>query len=298
MVMKTSFVTQKVILVTGAAGSIGSALVKKLLSYNPTTVRLFDHDETRIFRLTQEIADKRIRPFIGDIRDYQRLKMALQNVEVVFNTAALKHVPLCEYNPFEAVKTNVEGSQQLIYAIMDTPTVKKALLISTDKAVYPINVMGTTKLLAEKLWLSANLYKGDHPCEFSVARFGNVWLSSGSVGEVWEKEAKENKPLTITDPNAARFFFTIEEATTFLIKALNAMEGGEVFIPRMEESNVMELANKYSDKFNIIGLRAGEKLKEELWTKEENDRIERHKDFYLIKPSFKAKDISVHSESS
>ncbi len=279
-----STLTKKVVLITGAAGSIGSALAKKVLSYNPTALRLFDHDETRIFNLTQELKDTRVRPFIGDVRDQQRLKMALLNADIVFHTAALKHVPLCEYNPFEAVNTNVIGTQNLINAILDTPTVMKAVLISTDKAVYPINVMGTTKLLAEKLFVSANFYKGDHPVMFSVARFGNVWKSSGSVGEIWEKQRIQEEALTITDPNAMRFIFSIDEATSFLMKVVNTMKGGEIFVPIMKEHNIMKLAKQFGDKFNIIGLRPGEKLKEELWTGDENVRIEDHKEFYIIRP--------------
>lgn len=288
-----SFMNKKVVLVTGAAGSIGSTLAKKIISYEPAAIRLFDHNENGLFNLGQELRDimgvsehkQKVRLFIGDMRDKDRLKMALMNAQIVVDAAALKHVPLCEYNPFEAVATNVAGTMNLIYAIIDTPSVERAVLISTDKSVKPINVMGATKLLAEKLFLTANAFKGDHPCIFSVARFGNVWKSSGSVGEIWSKEMAKGEPLTITDENAKRYMFTIDEATTFIMKVINDMKGGEIFVPLMKEESIMELAKQFGDKFNIIGLRAGEKLREELWSEEEATRIERHKDYYIIKPN-------------
>jgi UDP-N-acetylglucosamine 4,6-dehydratase len=281
-------ITGKTVLVTGAAGTIGSAVIEKLLPEAPKSIRMFDHNEEGIHKLYYDRfkgKQRYVRPFIGDMRDPARLRRALMDVDVVIHTAALKHVPLCEYNPFEAVSTNVVGTENLISSVLQTPTVKKALLISTDKAVYPIGVMGTTKLLAEKLFITANYIKGDHPAIFSVARFGNVWESSGSLATIWRAQIEKGEAITVTNAKATRFMFTIDQATSFLLNVLNTMQGGEIFVPRnLVKVNILDLAKRFSERIHIIGLRPGEKLEEQLYTTEEGFTIENQPDFSIIHP--------------
>ena len=185
-----SFYKDKVVLVTGGTGSIGSEIVKKVLEHSPKAVRVLDNNETSLFELEQELNSNKIRTLIGDIRDNERLMRALEGVDIVFHAGALKHVPLCEYNPFDAVKTNVIGTQNVLNAALDQ-NVDKVIVISTDKAVNPINVMGATKLLAERLTISANNYTGDKNTVFSCVRFGNVLDSRGSVVPLFKNQLKK-----------------------------------------------------------------------------------------------------------
>lgn len=284
----------KTILVTGGVGSIGSEIVKKLLAYKPKVIRVLDINETGLFELEQELRSEKIRPFIGDVRDKERLKKAIRDVDIVFHAAALKHVPLCEYNPFEAVKTNVQGTQNLIDVALEED-VEKIVTISTDKVVNPINVMGATKLLAERLTTSANLYKGKRRTKFSVVRFGNVLNSRGSILPILKKQIKAGGPVTVTDPGMTRFVMTIDEATSLVLKAAVIAEGGEIFILKMPtvkimdliEATVEELAPKYGySKEDIdvetIGKRPGEKLFEELMTEEEAHNARELEDMFVI----------------
>ena len=204
------FYEGKVILITGGVGSIGSEIVRKILEYEPRAVRVLDNNETGLFDLEQELQSEKIRIFVGDVRDKERLKRAIEDVDLVFHAAALKHVPLCEYNPFEAVKTNVIGTQNLIDVAIDEE-VEKIITISTDKAVNPINVMGATKLLAERLTISANFYKGDRETAFSCVRFGNVLYSRGSVLPLFEEQIKKGF-ITLTDSNMTRFIMNTSQA--------------------------------------------------------------------------------------
>ncbi|AAB99064.1 TPA: polysaccharide biosynthesis protein [Methanocaldococcus jannaschii] len=292
----SNFYKDKTILVTGGTGSIGKEIVKTLLKFNPKTIRVLDINETALFELEHELNSEKIRCFIGDVRDKDRLKRAIEEVDVVFHAAALKHVPLCEYNPFEAVKTNVIGTQNLIEVAMDEE-VEKFITISTDKAVNPVNVMGATKLLAERLTISANLYKGKRKTAFSVVRFGNVLNSRGSILPLLKEQIKKGGPVTLTHPDMTRFIMSINEAVKLVLKACYLAKGGEIFILKMPsvrikdliEVVIEELAPKYGYKpedieIKIIGKRPGEKLYEELIIEEEIYNLEELEDMFVVYP--------------
>jgi UDP-N-acetylglucosamine 4,6-dehydratase len=291
----------KNILVTGGAGSIGSEIVRQVLKYKPNSVRSFDNNETGQFDLEQEhLSDSTLRLFIGDIRDKDRLNRAMNGVDIVFHAAALKHVPLCEYNPFEAIKTNVMGTQNLVECAIDN-VVEKFITISTDKATNPINTMGATKLLAERLTIDANNYKREKKTALSCVRFGNVLNSRGSVTELFRKQISSGGPLTVTDPEMTRFVMSIEQAVGLILKAVKKAQGGEIFILKMpvlklkdlQDMMLEELAPKYgykpSDiKINRIGIRAGEKFYEELMTEEEAARAYESDEMFTVLPQIKA----------
>lgn len=277
----TDFYKDKVILVTGGTGSIGNEIVKKLINLQPKIVRVLDNNETALFELEQELGTENIRTFIGDIRDKERLNRAFENVDIIFHAGALKHVSLCEFNPFDAVKTNVLGTQNVLNAALDM-NVKKVVMISTDKAVNPINVMGATKLLAERLTISANHYIGDRDTIFSCVRFGNVLDSRGSVVPIFKKQIEKGGPLTITDPEMTRFVMSIPEAVNLILKAGEIAEGNEIFILKMPALNIVDLAEVMIELlapqygFNVdqiqikcVGKRFGEKIFEELMTVDE-----------------------------
>jgi len=290
----------KRILITGGAGSIGSRTIRELLKYNPKTIRVFDNDETRLFYLQNEFEKhKNLRFFSGDIRDKERLSYAIENIDIVFHMAALKHVTICEYNPFEAVKTNVIGIQNLIDVAM-AEEVDKVIFTSSDKAVNPTNTMGVTKLLCEKLIVSANYYKGPRKTVFSSIRFGNVLGTSGSVIPLFKEQIKNGGPITITDPNMTRFVMSFNEAINLIFQCVEMAIGGEVFILKMPALNINdladvvinELASKHDFKPNeikkeIIGLKAGEKLYEELMTEEEVDRAFETENMFIVLPQIK-----------
>lgn len=236
-----NFYADKTILITGAAGSIGSALVRKLLKYNTKIIRALDIDETALFNLGQEFSQNKVRLLIGDIRDKERLVRAVEDVDIIFHSAALKHVPLCESNPFEAVQTNVLGTRNLIEAAMNEE-VQKFITISTDKAVNPINVLGASKLLAERLTASANLYKGRRKTKFSCVRFGNVLNSQGSILPTFTEQVKRGGPVTLTHPDMTRFIMTIDKAIELVLKAALLSKGGETFILKMSGLRIEDLA--------------------------------------------------------
>ncbi len=271
------FYSGKTILVTGGAGSIGSEIVGSLMKLNPHAIRVLDINETGLFDLEQKLQSPKIRTLIGDVRDKDRLKRALEDVNIVFHAAALKHVPLCEYNPFDAVKTNAIGTQNVMDVSLDEE-VEKVILISTDKAVNPTNVMGATKLLAERLVISANHYKGKRNIAFSCVRFGNVMDSRGSVIPLFRSQIKNGSPLTITDPNMTRFVMSIPNAVNLIFKAAYMSKGGETFILKMPALRIIDLAEvmaeeltpkKSKTEIKTIGKRAGEKMYEELMTEDE-----------------------------
>ena len=291
-----SFYEDKTILVTGGVGSIGSEIVRRLFKYNPKVVRVLDTNETGLFDLEQELQLEKFRPLVGDVRDKERLKRAVEDIDIVFHAAALKHVPLCEYNPFEAAKTNVFGTQNIIEAAMEEE-VEKFITISTDKAVNPINVMGATKLLAERLTISANFYRGKRKTTFSCVRFGNVLDTRGSVIPLFRKQIKNSGPLTITDPNMTRFMMSIPKAVELVLKAVEMAEGGEIFVLKMPvlrisdlaETMIQELAPKYEYdpteiKIKIIGKRTGEKFYEELMTDDEAENAYEDEEMFVILP--------------
>lgn len=303
----------KIILVTGGVGSIGSALVRKLLEYNPRVIRILDNNETGLFDLVNKLKSEKIRPFVGDIRDKDRLKRAIEDVNIVFHAAALKHVPLCEYNPFEAVKTNVIGTQNLIDVAMDEE-VEKFITISTDKAVNPVNVMGATKLLAERLTIAANYYKGHRKTAFSCVRFGNVLGSRGSVLQIFKDQIRKGGPVTVTNPNMTRFVMSISKAVELLLKASYIARGGEIFIFKMPALRIIDLAEVAITEFakiyeidpknieiKIVGTRPGEKIHEELITEIELNYAYEVDDLIVITESFipkNCKKLKMKSYSS
>lgn len=285
----------KKILVTGGTGSIGSEIVRRVLQYGPEVVRILSRDETKQFEMKQEIGHfENVRFLIGDVRDKDRLNRAFEDIDIVFHAAAMKHVPACEYNPFEAVKTNVVGTQNVIDAALDN-SVEKVIAISTDKAASPINTMGATKLLAEKLIIDANFYKGHRKTVFSCVRFGNVMGSRGSVVPLFEKQIKNGGPVTVTDPEMTRFMMTIPQAVDLVFKATKMMQGGEIFIFKMpvvklgDMANVMvrNLAPRYGYKsddiqIDIIGIRNGEKMYEHLMNEEEARYAYETEDMFVV----------------
>ena len=288
----------KNILVTGGTGSIGSEIVRKILQREPRVVRVLSNDENGLFSLEKELqGGLKLRFLIGDVKDKQRLQRAMENIDFVFHAAALKHVPLCEYNPFEAVQTNVLGTENIIEAALGED-VEKLITISTDKAVNPINVMGATKLLAERLTTSVNYHKGLKRTIFSCVRFGNVLDSRGSVLPLFRKQIEQGGPVMITDPNMTRFVMSISRAVDLVLKAAEMAEGGEIFILKMPavrigdlaEAMIEELAPKYGHDptkipVEIINARAGEKIYEELMTEDESKKASEIDDMFVILPS-------------
>lgn len=287
----------KNIIVTGGTGSIGSEIVRRILKYKPKVVRILSRDETKQFELEQELGDlENIRFLIGDIRDKYRLKRAFEGIDIVFHAAAMKHVPACEFNPFEAVQTNVIGTQNLVDAAIENE-VEKVIAISTDKAASPINTMGATKLLAEKLIIDANYYKGHRKTVFSCVRFGNVMGSRGSVIPLFEKQIQRGGPVTITDPEMTRFMMTIPQAVDLVFKATKLARGGEIFIFKMPviklgdlaQVMIWNLAPKYGYKpesiqVNTIGIRNGEKMYEHLMNEEEARYAYETEDMFIVIP--------------
>jgi FlaA1/EpsC-like NDP-sugar epimerase len=287
----------KKILITGGTGSIGSELARKLLEYNPKVIRIFSNDENAQFGLEQELKEyDNLRFLVGDVRDKERLKMASENINIIFHAAALKHVPLCEYNPFEAIKTNVIGTQNLLEVAIDE-NVEKVITISTDKAVNPVNVMGATKLLAERLTIAANYYRGLRKTVFSCVRFGNVLGSRGSVVELFDKQIKNEGPVTVTSPSMMRFVMSPQRAVELVLKAAQIARGEEIFIFKMPalrvgilaEVMIEKLAPKYGYdskriKVKLIGKRKGEKLYEELMTEDEAANAYETEDMLVVLP--------------
>jgi len=264
----------KKILITGGTGSLGKALTKKLLETDVDTLRIFSRDEWKQVNMQKEFNDKRLRFLIGDVRDKERVSRALEDIDIVFHTAALKQVPVAEYNPFEAVKTNVYGSQNLIESCLDN-NVEMALAIGTDKAVSPFNTYGATKLLMERLFVSANFYKGNHDIKFLCVRYGNVLGSRGSIVPTLIEQISKGEKLTITDPNMTRFNITMNNALDLIFRASKNATGGEVFVPKLKAYKVEDMKNailellKGKDNVDIISVRPGEKYHESLISKDE-----------------------------
>lgn len=296
----------KNILVTGGSGSIGSEIVRTVLQYEPKVVRILSNDENGLFDLEQELQSySNLRFLLGDVRDKERLERAIENIDYVFHAAALKHVPLCEYNPFEAVKTNVLGTQNLIDAALGED-VEKLITISTDKAVSPVNVMGATKLLAERLTISANYYKGFRRTAFSCVRFGNVLGSRGSALPLFIRQIEKGGPVTVTDPNMTRFVMSISRAVELVLKAAENAKGGEIYILKMPVLRIGDLAEAMVDGFasryghsaerigvEVIGKRPGEKCDEELMTEEEADNACETEDMFVLMPEIRAEELTV-----
>jgi len=295
--MKNNFLKNKIVLVTGGCGSIGSELVKQILKSSPKEVRVLDNWETGIFLLKdmKNIDPIKVKTILGDIKDRNKVNSALNGVDIVFHAAAKKHVPICEHNPFEAVSTNVIGTENLVSAAIQNK-VKIFVGISTDKAVNPVNTMGATKLLAERIITSKHFT--NNRTIFCCVRFGNVLNSVGSVIPIFEKQIKNGGPVTITSDKMTRFFMSIPEAVNLTIKAASLKEGGKIFILKMNALKIIDLANvlieelapKYGYspqdiKMESIGIRPGEKLHEELITKEEVALVEDREDMFVLKSS-------------
>ncbi|MDA8658135.1 UDP-N-acetylglucosamine 4,6-dehydratase (inverting) [Flavobacteriaceae bacterium] len=261
----------KSILITGGTGSLGKALVKRILKDYPDVKRLviFSRDEQKQFQMSQEFPDTKfqaIRYFIGDVRDYERVKRALKKIDYVIHAAAMKHVPIAEYNPMECVKTNVLGAENIINACLESD-VKSVVALSTDKAAAPINLYGATKLTSDKLFIAANNIRGRNDINFSVVRYGNVMGSNGSVIPFFKKKKSEGV-LPITDSNMTRFNITLEEGVDMVLHALENAEGGEIFVPKIPSYKITNLATAICDKCEqkIVGVRSGEKIHEEMIT--------------------------------
>ena len=277
----------KVVLVTGGTGSFGKKFISRILEKDsPKKVIVFSRDELKQFEMQQTLDDPRLRYFLGDVRDYRRLFRAFQGVDTVVHAAALKQVPACEYNPFEAIHTNVMGAENVINAAVDSG-VGKVMAISTDKAVNPINLYGASKLCAEKLFVQGNSYSTAEGTRFACARYGNVVGSRGSVVPLFKKQ-KDSGALTLTDKRMTRFWITLAQAVEFVRRITAVMKGGEIFVPKIPSTKVTDLARVIAPgcRLDEIGIRPGEKIHELLITEDEARFTLETDDCYLIQPCF------------
>jgi UDP-N-acetylglucosamine 4,6-dehydratase len=276
----------RTVLVTGGTGSFGKAFVQRALQSKAKKVIVFSRDEQKHYHLERELDDRRLRYFVGDIRDRDRLQTALRDVDIVVHAAAMKHVPICEYNPIEAVQTNVNGARNLIEAAMANG-VEKVIALSTDKAVSPANLYGATKLCMEKLLIAANAYAGDRWTRFSVVRYGNVMGSAGSVIPLFRQQQQRGQ-LTITDHRMTRFWIEMKDAVALVLRGLQLMSGGEIYIPKLPTSDIETLAEAVAPGIprRSIGIRPGEKLHETLISAEEARRTSDLDDVLVIWPEF------------
>ena len=289
----------KVILITGGAGSIGSAVALELLKYKPKVIRIFDIHEYSLYKLEQQIAGNKnnlMRYILGDVRDRNRLLKAMEGVDIVYHTAAYKHVPFCEYNPLEAVRTNVIGTENVVDVAIHNK-VKKVIFVSTDKAAHPTSTLGASKLLGEKIITAANYHKGKAPSVFSSVRFGNVTMSAGSVIPNFIEQIKKGGPVTVTSPEMTRFLMPMHQAVNLIFRATDLMKGGEVFVFKMKSVKIIELAKSIIKKYphqnpkdkkdilvKITKPRAGEKFREQLLVSDECERVVDMKDLLILLP--------------
>ncbi|MDD5016529.1 MAG: SDR family NAD(P)-dependent oxidoreductase [Eubacteriales bacterium] len=254
----------KTILITGGTGSFGTAFAKHLKDMPPKKLIIFSRDWLKQKNLKDELDEPWVRYFIGDIRDKERLTRAFKDVDIVIHAAAIKDLESCEYNPSEAMQTNVQGTQNVIDACIERK-VSKCLFISTDKAVNPINTYGVSKAMAERLWINANKYAADDSIKFSICRYGNVAGSNGSVIPVWKKLIKKGvTELPVTDERMTRFHFLMKDVVSFVDDSLNKMKGGDIFIPRLPSIRIVDLADAFGYPYKIIGIRPGEKIHESM----------------------------------
>lgn len=287
----------KKILVTGGTGSIGSVIVRRLLACDPKFIRILSRDESKQYQLMNEFNyNDRLRFLIGDIREKDRLDTAMEDVDIVFHAAAMKHVLFCENDPFEAIKTNVIGTKNVIMSALGNK-VKKVIGISTDKATDPISVMGCTKLLAEKLMLASYRFKGSKPTKFCFVRFGNVLSTRGSILPLFYKQIRKGGPVTVTDEKMQRFFMSIDEAVGLVFKAAGLMQDGEIFVLKMPVIRILDLAKAmieiYAPQFGFkpeqieikfIGRKKGERYHEKLLSEDEADYAFETDEMFLIPP--------------
>ncbi|MCQ5366111.1 UDP-N-acetylglucosamine 4,6-dehydratase (inverting) [Anoxybacillus salavatliensis] len=280
------YLSGQTLLITGGTGSFGKKFVKKVLEYDVKKVIVFSRDELKQYEMAQEYNDPRLRFFIGDVRDKDRLYRAFDGVDIVVHAAALKHVGACEYNPFEAIKTNIYGAQNVVEAAIDRG-VKKVIALSTDKAAAPINLYGATKLASDKLFVAANSYVGFKDTKFSVVRYGNVVGSRGSVVPFFKKMRHTGK-LPITDERMTRFWITLDQGVQFVLDNLQRMRGGEIFVPKIPSMRVVDLAKAIAPEceIEIIGIRPGEKLHEAMITEDDARRTLEFDTYYVIQPEF------------
>lgn len=308
--MNMSMYTDKSILILGGTGTLGQRLVNELLRHNPKVIRIFSRDEFKQFELQQELAEfPNLRFLIGDIRDFDRVLRAMEDIDYVFHLAAMKHVPACEYNPFEAAQTNVMGTQNVIQAALRAK-VKKVLFTSTDKAISPTNVYGATKLTAERLISAAEHQKGPKQTIFSSVRFGNVMGSRGSVIPLFKRQIMEKHQVTVTEMEMLRYMMTPTQAVELVLKANEIAQGGEVFVLKMPivklsdlvEVMVEEVTKKYNVQEEIaikqIGLRPGEKRYEELMTADEKSFSIEMKEMHIVPSIYADKDRSYEDKVS
>jgi len=283
-----SFLEGKTILLTGGTGSFGKKFTEIVLEeHNPKVIRIFSRDELKQQKMREQFNNnEKLRFFIGDVRDKDRLYRAVNGVDIVVHAAALKQVPTCEYNPIEAIRTNIDGAANVVDAAIDNE-VEKTITISTDKAVHPVNLYGATKLVAEKLFVQANAYAGGRKTKFSCVRYGNVIGSRGSIVPLF-LEQKKNGRITITDERMTRFWITLEQGVRFVINCIERMKGGEVFIPKIPSMKVIDLADTIAPeaKKEIIGIRPGEKINEILLTEEEARHAREFDNFFIIEPEY------------
>ena len=308
--MASNLFKNKKILIAGGTGTLGKALTKVLLNEDVNRIRIFSRDEQKQVEMQNELSDNRLRFLIGDVRDYPRIYRALEDIDIVFHTAALKQVPVAEYNPIEAVKTNVYGTQNIIESCLQRD-VQVAVAISTDKAVSPLNTYGATKLLMERLIVSANNFRGKHDIRFLCVRYGNVLGSRGSIVPLLVDQIKSGKKITITDPTMTRFNITMNEAINLIFRAVRNGKGGEIFIPKLKSYKVDDMKNAILDLMNCnrsierIPVRPGEKHHETLINKSEIKYTYEDKNDYLLidnqnppKLNSKIKKTSLNNEYS
>jgi UDP-N-acetylglucosamine 4,6-dehydratase len=278
----------KNILITGGTGSFGKQFVRTILKkYKPNKIIIYSRDELKQFEMAQKFNDKAMRYFIGDVRDLPRLQKAMAGVDFVVHAAALKHVPIAEYNPMECIKTNVMGAQNIIDACIANE-VKYTIALSTDKAASPANLYGASKLVSDKLFVAANNLRGNHDIKFSVVRYGNVLGSRGSVIPYFEKLIEEGATsLPITDPNMTRFWITLQEGVDFVLKNFQRMQGGEIFVPKIPSMKMTDMAKAIAPDLpqKIIGIRPGEKLHEVMCPVDDSHLTLEFEDHFVIQPS-------------
>jgi len=277
----------KTVLITGGTGSFGRRFVEMALTEGaPRKVIVFSRDELKQYEMAQGMADPRVRFFLGDVRDAERLSRAFHGVDVVIHAAALKQIPAAEYNPFEAVKTNVLGAQNVIHAALNAG-VQRVIALSTDKAASPINLYGATKLCSDKLFIAGNAYSGGHEPRFSVVRYGNVVGSRGSVIPFFKQRRQEGK-IPITDPRMTRFWITLDQGVRFVLACLDWMRGGELFVPKIPSMRIVDLAEAVAPgvPIEVVGIRPGEKLHELMIGEDDARRGVDAGDHYVLDPEF------------
>ena len=300
----------KNILITGGTGSIGMGLAKQLIKYNPKEIRIFSNDENSIFEAKENLGGNHIYKFmVGDVRDKDRLNLAIRNVDIVYHTAAMKHIEICEENPFDAVKTNVVGTSNVLESSI-IEGIEKFVFISTDKATNPTSTLGGSKLLAERLTLDAGTYSGKGKTKFSIVRFGNVLGSRGSVFQIFQKQIKMKKPLTVTDKNMTRFIMSISDAASMILHVTKILSGGEIYILKMPSIRIEDLdkgmlhvyGSRFPDYRNTSSLKItkprGERFHELLISKEEMPYCHDMGDMYKVSKTPSKKQLSSKEFSS